>query len=170
MYFHKHVNFLKFGDFGSGCTFWTDSPRIKSRGNGGVQVGVVKEQLAGGARARTKRKSTSQVPKQTVDAWIKKAKTSFGIRSIICLLAKRQLRLYADPRMDLVSYYRVKGFQVVHIPVRNYKRPALSDRELEKVWRAYQRLEKLVLLTAALASAGLGEGCVLHQAKVGKKM
>jgi len=41
----------------------------------------------------------------------------------------------------------------VHIPVRNYKHPALSDHELLKVWNAYKRLEKPVLVHC---SAGLG--------------
>ena len=54
--------------------------------------------------------------------------------------------------MSLVSYYRASGFQAKDIPVRNYKHPALSDRELKKVWEAYQRLEKPVLIHC---SAGL---------------
>jgi hypothetical protein len=55
---------------------------------------------------------------------------SFGIRSIIWLLDQRQLRLYTDLRIDLVSYYRENGFQAEHIPVRNYKHPALSGQQL----------------------------------------
>jgi protein tyrosine phosphatase len=114
---------------------------------------VIKEQLAGGPRPRLRKKPCSQVPQSTVDAWLKKAKTSFGIRSIICLLDQQQLRLYESLRADLVSYYRASGFQVVHLPVRNYKHPALNDRELEKVWKAYRRLEKPVLVHC---SAGIG--------------
>jgi protein-tyrosine phosphatase len=82
---------------------------------------------------------------------MKKAKTEFGIRSIICLLD--QLRLYAGLQLDLVSYYRENGFQVEHIPVCNYQHPALSDRQLEKVWKAYKRLGKPVLIHC---SAGIG--------------
>ena len=55
--------------------------------------------------------------------------------------------------MDLISYYRANKFHVVHIPVRNYKHPALSDHELEKVWKAYKRLDKPVLIHC---SAGIG--------------
>ena len=88
-----------------------------------------------------------------MDAWLRKAKISFGIRSVICLLDEQQLRLYAELRMDLISYYRASGFQAAHIPVRNYQHPALSDRELEKVWKAYQRLKKPVLIHC---SAGIG--------------
>jgi hypothetical protein len=45
-------------------------------------------------------------------------------------------------QMDLVSYYLARGFHVAHIPVRNYKHPALSGQELERglelinVWRS----------------------------------
>ncbi len=81
---------------------------------------VIKGQLLAGPRPRRKR-STSQVPKSIVDAWIKKAKSSFGIRSIICLLDKRQLRLYESLHVDLISYYLASGFHVEHVPVRNYK-------------------------------------------------
>ena len=56
------------------------------------------------------------------------------------------MRLYTQLRMDLVSYYRASGFQAAHIPVRNYKHPALSDYELEKVWKAYKCLQKPVLI------------------------
>jgi protein tyrosine phosphatase len=111
------------------------------------------ERLACGPRPKLKKKPTSQVPQHTVDAWLEKAKTSFGIRSIICLLDKQQLRLYADLQLDLVSYYRASGFQAAHIPIRNYKHPALSYRELEKVWKAYKRLDKPVLVHC---SAGIG--------------
>jgi protein tyrosine phosphatase len=55
--------------------------------------------------------------------------------------------------MDLISYYRASGFHVEHIPVRNYQHPALNRCELEKVWEAYKRLEKPVLIHC---SAGIG--------------
>jgi len=105
------------------------------------------------ASALHSKKPASQVPQHTVDAWLEDAKSSFGIRSIICLLDQRQMRLYADLKIDLVSYYRENGLHVVHIPVRNYKHPALSDHELEKVWKAYKRLDKPVLIHC---SAGIG--------------
>jgi hypothetical protein len=54
--------------------------------------------------------------------------------------------------VNLVSYYRENGFQVKHIPVRNDRRPALSDPELEQVWKAINGW-KLVLIHW---SAGIG--------------
>jgi hypothetical protein len=38
---------------------------------------VTKQQLAGGWRPRLRKESRRQVPKSTVDAWMKDAKTSF---------------------------------------------------------------------------------------------
>jgi protein tyrosine phosphatase len=55
--------------------------------------------------------------------------------------------------VDLISYYRENGFRVKHIPVRNYQHPALSDRQLKKVWKAFQCLEKPILIHC---SAGIG--------------
>jgi protein tyrosine phosphatase (PTP) superfamily phosphohydrolase (DUF442 family) len=129
---------------------------------------VIKEQLAGGPRPRMKKKPMSQVPQYIVDAWLNKAKTRFGIRSIICLRDQRQMRFYANLRMDLISYYRARGFQAAHIPVRNYKHAALSDRELEKVWRAYRRLEKPVLIhcSAGIGRAGKAASYVKRRLKV----
>jgi protein tyrosine phosphatase len=114
---------------------------------------AIEGQLAGGPRPRLNKKPTRHVPQYIVDAWIKKAKASFGIRSIICLLDEQQLRLYAELNVDLMSYYRASGFHAEHIPVRNYQQPALSDSQLKNVWRAYQRLEKPVLIHC---SAGIG--------------
>jgi protein tyrosine phosphatase len=114
---------------------------------------VIKEQPAAGPRPRVSKKPRSQVSKSIVDTWIKKVKTDFGIRSIICLLDQQQLRLYENLRVDLVSYYRASGFQTQHIPVRNYQHPALSASQLKKVWEAYRRLEKPILIHC---SAGIG--------------
>ena len=147
MYFQSHACQVAFP---SGVHF---RPTVAERGDFAMFRWVIKEQLAGGPRPRIKKKPTSQVPQQTVDAWLRKARTRFGIRSIICLLDQRQLRLYAELKLDLVSYYRENGFHAEHIPVRNYQHPALSARQLEKVWKAYKRLEKPVLIHC---SAGIG--------------
>jgi protein tyrosine phosphatase len=108
--------------------------------------------LAGGPRPRIPHKHLSQVPRSSVDEWIKKAKVN-GIRSVICLLDESQLRLYKKLPRGLVSYYRASGFQAAHIPVRNYQHPALSASQLRRVWKAYQRMEKPVLIHC---SAGIG--------------
>jgi protein-tyrosine phosphatase len=150
---------------------YTSGPTVAERGNLVMFRWMIKEQLAGGARPRIKKKPTSQVPQSAVDAWIKKAKIGFGIRSIICLLDEQQLRLYAELKVDLISYYRANKFHVVHIPVRNYKHPALSHRELEKVWNAYRRLQKptLVHCSAGIGRTGKAASYVKQRLTVGLK-
>ena len=69
-------------------------------------------------------------------AWIQEAKEISGIRSIICLLDEHQLKYYEKLPVDLVSYYRSKGFEVEHIKVPKLRRPPLSDRHLKEVWSA----------------------------------
>ncbi len=112
----------------------------------------IRGQLARGRRPRVEGKRGSQVLKAVVDAWIKEAKDS-GVRSIICLLDERQLRFYEKLPAELVSYYRSKGLNVVHINAPNMRKPPLSAQHLKKVWSAYRHLEKPVLVHC---SAGIG--------------
>jgi Protein-tyrosine phosphatase len=113
---------------------------------------AIRHQLARGRRPGIEGKRGSQVAKSVVDNWIKEAK-ALGLRSVIVLLDERQLRFYEKLRMDLVSYYRRKGLNVVHIDAPNMRRPPLSDQHLKEVLNAYQRLEKPVLVHC---SAGIG--------------
>ena len=112
----------------------------------------IKGKLARGRRPGVEGKRGSQVLKSVVDAWIKEAKDN-GVRSIICLLDQRQLRFYEKLTVDLVSYYRSKALNVVHINAPNMRKPPLSDQHLKEVWRAYRRLKKPVLVHC---SAGIG--------------
>src|SRR5579859_4585799 len=93
----------------------------------------IKGKLARGRRPGVELKRGSQVPKPVVNAWIKEAKAQ-GICSIICLLDERQLKFYERLRAgDLVSYYRSKGLNVVHINAPNMRHPPLSDAHLKVV-------------------------------------
>jgi protein tyrosine/serine phosphatase len=112
----------------------------------------IKGQLARGRRPGVEGRRGSQVPKTVVDFWIKEAKAQ-GIRSIICLLDERQLRFYEKLPVDLVSYYRSKGLNVVHINAPNMRKPPLSDQHLKEVLSSYRYLEKPVLVHC---SAGIG--------------
>ena len=112
----------------------------------------IKGKLARGRRPGVEGKRGSQVPKSVVDAWIKEAKAQ-GIHSVICLLDERQLRFYERLPVDLVSYYRSNGVNVVHINAPNMRKPPLSDQHLKEVWSAYRHLEKPVLVHC---SAGIG--------------
>jgi len=69
-----------------------------------------------------------------------------SIRSIICLMDGEELMRYQALPEDLLSYYRKHGFNVAHIPVANHLRPRLSTSNLRKVWKAYKKLPKPVLV------------------------
>jgi protein-tyrosine phosphatase len=158
MYFDGYANPFKVGlifDPGVNSMRQAPGPGIQAARENGADMfrWVLKEKLAGGPRPRSSKQPLAQVSKSIVDRWIEKTKSQHRIQSVICLLDEQQLRLYAVLPMDLISYYRENGLRVEHIPVRNYKHPALSDHELEKVWKAYKRLEKPVLVHC---SAGIG--------------
>ena len=91
---------------------------------------VIKGQLARGRRPGFGGKRGRQIARSVVNAWIRDAKAQ-GIRSIICLLDERQLRLYEELRVGLVCHYRSTGFHVAHINARNGRKPPLSDRHLK---------------------------------------
>lgn len=114
---------------------------------------VIENKLARGARPKRGKKNRRQVSKSIVARWIRKAKRDYGIRSIVCLLDQYHLRLYDQLPVDLPSYYRASGLKVKHIPVRDRQRPPMSRRQLKKVWKAYKRLPKPVLVHC---SAGIG--------------
>jgi len=107
---------------------------------------ILSNKLAGAHRPRAVRQRLGEVPKLAVDSWIKEARDGLGIRSIICLLDEEELLRYQTLPADLLSYYRAKGLNVAHIPAANHKRPRLSKANLRKVWNAYKKLPKPVLI------------------------
>jgi len=107
---------------------------------------VISGKLAGAHRPRAANKMLQQVPKRAVDTWVRVAKRRFRIKSIMCLLHHRELRRYENLSGGLLAYYRANGFEVKHIPSKNYQKPSLSKRKLRKVWKAYKKLPKPVLI------------------------
>ena len=103
---------------------------------------IISEQLAGNHRPGYAAHSVRQ---DEVDAYIGELR-QHGIKSIICLLADDQLAYYAALPDGLVAYYRSAGFQVEHIPATDYQCPPLTDAQLDKVWVAYQKRPKPVLV------------------------
>lgn len=96
------------------------------------------------------------VARASVDDWIEELR-SLGIKSIICFLAEDQLGFYSKLPDGLISYYRELGFNVEHIPVRDYQSPPLTDGDLVRVWEAYKNLPKPILVhcSAGIDRTGL---------------
>src|SRR2546425_748954 len=106
---------------------------------------IIQDQLICGQRPGYAGECHDEVQKRDVDAWIAEAK-SYGVQSIICLLADDQLVLYSSLPTDLISYSRKSGSHVAHIPARDRQSPPLSPAHLKGVWNAYQELPKPVLV------------------------
>ena len=96
------------------------------------------------------------VAQASVVDWIEEVR-SLGIKSIICFLAEDQLGFYSKLPDGLISYYRESGFNVGHIPARDYQSPPLGEGELVRVWEAYKDLPKPILVhcSAGLDRTGL---------------
>lgn len=90
----------------------------------------------------------SQTPtREEVDAWVEGVRRA-GIRSIIWLL-REELALYDPLRLHpegLLGYYRTCGFNVRHVPVKDFETPPLTAGELERVAEASRELPKPVLV------------------------
>jgi|SRR5579859_3540713 len=128
---------------------------------------IIQGKLIAAHRPRATGQRLGQVPKSSVNEWIRLATRGLGARSIVCLLDKRELRRYGSLPQDLLSYYRARKLRVVHIPSPNHKRPRLTEVDLKKVWRAYQRLPKPVLIHC---SAGISRtGAAVRYIKLREK-
>ena len=119
------------------------------------------------ARSHRPGYASELVEQSSVDDWIEEVR-SFGIKSIICFLAEDQLSFYSTLPDGLISYYRELGFNVEHIPARDYQSPPLTDGDLVRVWEAYQTLPKPVLVhcSAGIDRTGLAIQHIQQQMKL----
>ena len=94
----------------------------------------------------------TMVTQTEVDLWLKEA-DRIGVKSIICFLDDEHLCLYEKIPGGLIAYYREKGYEVAHIPEKDFRFPPLSLKSLKEAGAAYSALPKPVLVHC---SAGIG--------------
>ena len=85
-----------------------------------------------------------------VDTWLKKI-SAMRIKTIICLLANKQLSYYSTIPKGLLEYYRQQGFRTEHIPITDpFDNKLLGQQELknkrESIYLAFLELPKPVLV------------------------
>ncbi len=84
----------------------------------------------------------------SVADWAERVR-EMGVRGILCILDEPQLAHYDETGLDgggLLEFYRSQGFAVSHVAADDHKLPPLSKAELDEVWRAFQRLNRPVLV------------------------
>ncbi len=70
-----------------------------------------------------------------------------GIKSIICLLSKKEINEYYESiKYNLVDFYKKKGFNAYCIYVKDFQKPPLSNDEVKKVQYEYNKMLKPVLI------------------------
>ena len=100
------------------------------------------------ARAQRPGYPVNRPSPQRVEEWAA-AVLELGIRSVLCIVDSPQLGYYEEIGLQgggLLPYYRSLGLAVEHIPAEDYKTQALSPDELRRVWDAFERLEKPLLV------------------------
>ena len=86
------------------------------------------------------------VPEHVVEDWLAETKT-FGISSIICLIAGDQLWLYHRSVPEgLIERYRLSGFEVAHIPTLDQQTHPFTPEQYEQAWQSFVELPKPVLV------------------------
>ena len=71
---------------------------------------------------------------------------SHGIRSVICLMTSDEFLYYPYPDGDLLDLYHANDLIACIIPIENHKEHPLDESEMHAVWKAYQAVEKPVII------------------------
>ena len=107
--------------------------------------------------------------KLVVPEWTKRAK-EIGVRSIVCLLNAWELKeYYGRHGIDLLGFYRRKGFKVASIPVSDYADPPLGPDELAQIDSAMAELPSPWLIHCSAGIDRTGTVIDYLESKVPKK-
>jgi protein tyrosine phosphatase len=128
---------------------------------------VIDNQLARGRRPGYSGERGALVRQTEVDAWVEEVR-SFGVKSIICLLAEDQLVLYSTLPSDLLTYYQQAGFSVAHVSARDHQSPPLTESHLKRIWEAYESLPKPVLIHCSAGVDRTGRAVEYIRERVGR--
>ena len=106
---------------------------------------VIKNELA---RASRPGYPCESVSRKKVEDWISKTK-QLGIKTILCLLDPDQLKYYTKHlghAGGLLEVYKANGFEVIHVPVRDYENPPVPAAVLTHIEKIYHAAQKPVLI------------------------
>jgi protein tyrosine phosphatase len=113
---------------------------------------VIEGRLVKGKRPGFLGRAARPVSKAKVDTWLRTAKDRFEVRSIICLLDERHLRLYSQIPGGLIRFYRSRGFNVALIRVPN--RHIMNQSHLSAIRVAYRKFASAPVLVHCSAGRG----------------
>ena len=87
------------------------------------------------------------VPLDEVEEWCARVKQR-GIKTILCLLDKEQLAYYKtlEVKRGLLGYYRLKGFKVIHRPVKDHCKPPVPESVLKQILSDFQTAQRPLLV------------------------
>jgi hypothetical protein len=100
------------------------------------------------------------VEKQTVEIWLQNLKKE-KIQSILCLLSEMEMGYYRKIPGGLISFYKEKGFSVMHFPVSDPRFYLVGWEEIhtkeEEIVKAFLSLPKPVLIHCSAGVDRTGE-------------
>jgi protein-tyrosine phosphatase len=107
---------------------------------------------------------------ERIQEWVEVV-ARMDIKSVLCILDRPQIAHYSHVRLEgggLFAFYETLGLNVAHVPANDHKRPPLSDKELDAVWDAYEKLEKPVLIHCSAGRDRTGAAIELILWKTGE--
>ena len=102
-----------------------------------------------------------------LNKWLNEA-AIMKIRGILCLLSQKELQeFYGAHGIDLLAWYRNRGFVACHMPVADYLQPPLTNSDLATIRAAFKELPKpcLVHCSAGIDRTGAAVELILKELK-----